>query len=127
MTKNVDPFLILKNVGFLRSQLPGKDSGITSFDYIAYARHHLCNKRNVLFLDPIWDRYSNEDILVEFFATQFDENEEFRNEFFKQLNDGKSEEENWFRTMEEKYKKAREEEVKVAMGGKDEFSDTFGK
>lgn len=127
MIKSSDPFLILKNIGYLRSQIPSKTENSVAFDYVSYARHHLCNKRNVMYNDPIWDRYSNEDILVEFFAIQFDENEEFRNEFLKQLNGGVTEEDDWFNKMKGKYEKARESEVKTVMGGQDEFSDTFGK
>ncbi len=126
MAKNTDPFLGLKNIAYLRSGLDSKSSEKQVI--LDFAKHKLCAARNKLFLDPIWDRYSPEDLLIEFFTLCFDENEEFKEEFKKALNGGKSDDIKWFEKKRKEWEKSQlEKKAKEIAGGKDEFEETFSK
>jgi hypothetical protein len=58
------------------------DSGqITLDDYVRYAKFFLCSKTKRLMKDPIWDSYTTEEILAEFFAHQFETNKRFLEDF----------------------------------------------
>lgn len=83
--KKRDPLKRLKFMGYCMSQL---ESGtITLDDYIRYAKFFLCSKTRTLMKDPIWDSYTAEEILVEFFAHQFEINQKFLEEFEVSLMD----------------------------------------
>lgn len=50
-------------------------------ELVRYARFFLAIRTKRLYKDPIWDSYTVEELLVEFYAHQFQENKQFRQEF----------------------------------------------
>lgn len=54
-------------------------------DYVRYAKFYLCSKTKTLTKDPIWDQYTDVEIMVEFFAHQFESNKKLRDEFEVEL------------------------------------------
>lgn len=82
--KKVDPYKKLKYIGYRMVQLPNPYS---RQDLIRYAKFQLAAKTNRLLLDPIWDSYTEEGLLAEFYAHQMSENERFLQEFESSLGD----------------------------------------
>lgn len=84
MTKvKTDPLKKIKYVGYSMSQL--SDDNVTMIDFVRYAKFFLCSKTHRLMKDPIWDGYTAEEILAEFYAYQFNDNEKFLKEFELEL------------------------------------------
>lgn len=62
---------------------PGED---TSFeDFVNFAKFTLCRKCNRLWKDPIWEAYTDEEVLIEYFAHLFSTDEVRRKEFESKL------------------------------------------
>jgi hypothetical protein len=110
MTKQNDVFLPLQHVAYCRSRLTDLDDAHTRQELLDFCKWQICKVRNILFLDPIWDRYTEEDIFVEYFAIKFDESDEMAEEFKNKLGSGNKEEvADWFDQMAEKYATKTEE------------------
>lgn len=82
--KRADPYKKLKFMGYMMSQLPNP---YTRQDLLRYAKFQLAIKSHRLLLDPIWDLYTEEEILMEYFAHQMDESDQFRQQFESTLGD----------------------------------------
>lgn len=54
-------------------------------DFVRYAKFQLAVKTRRLLKDPIWDEYTVEELLVEFFAHQLNESTEFRQKFEQEI------------------------------------------
>lgn len=80
-----DPLRNIKFKGYCRSQMSEHDSSIQ--DLVNHAKFFLCKTCKRLWKDEIWDTYTNEEILIEYFSYSFDMNEQFRKDFELQLND----------------------------------------
>jgi len=81
--KKLDPYKNLKRLGYNTSQLPeryNKDQLVT------YAKFSLAKFSKRLLKDPIWDEYTEEELLIEFFAHQFEDNDKLRIEFEQEMN-----------------------------------------
>lgn len=74
----VDPYKGLKYMGYRMVELPSR---YTMADFTRYAKFQLAVKTKRLLKDPIWDEYTVEELLTEFFAHQFEESKEFREKF----------------------------------------------
>lgn len=83
--KIIDPYRNLKKLGYYTSQLPDRYS---KEDLIRYAKFQLARRAKRLLKDPIWDEYTEEELLIEFYSHQFEDNEKFKVEFEQEL--GKS-------------------------------------
>jgi hypothetical protein len=81
--KKVDRFRKLKWLGYKKSNLLDKS---TLADMVEYAKFQLAFKTNRLLKDPIWDEYTTEELLIEFYAHQFELNREFRMKFEAEIN-----------------------------------------
>jgi len=79
-----DPLLKLKYIGYCRTFFPPKGNS-SLHELLRVAKQFLCNQTRTLWNDPIWDRYSDEEILVEYYAYQFSINEEFLGDFESQI------------------------------------------
>lgn len=85
--KENDPLVSLKYKGYCRSNTaPGEE--LTLEDLTNYAKFILCKHSKRLMKDPIWDEYTDEEILVEYYAHLYSNNEEMRKEFEAQINAG---------------------------------------
>ncbi len=60
------------------SQMP---EAMTVQDFVRFCKFHLAAKTNHLMKDSVWDKYTSEDIITEFFAHKFHTDKEFKAEF----------------------------------------------
>lgn len=79
--KEKDPFFVLKYVGYFTAGLDQHRDDIDYQDFVKMCKFYLCDKRGVLLKDPIWDKYDDEEIITEYYAILFKENQEVRKEF----------------------------------------------
>lgn len=54
---------------------------VTVKDFVRFCKFHLAVKTHRLMKDPIWDTYTSEDIITEFFAHKFHTDKDFKAEF----------------------------------------------
>lgn len=85
--KKSDPLLALKYVGYCWAHTPPGDE-TTLEDLVNFAKFFLCKKANRLWKDLIWNEYTNEEILIEYFAHLFAQDASARTEFEVQMNVG---------------------------------------
>ena len=78
----------IKYMGYCLSQLPPQQNMIDFEDFLQFAKFQLCESRKILLKDPIWDSYTKEEILIEYFAMVFSINEDFKKSFENFLNEG---------------------------------------
>jgi len=97
-----DPFFGLKLIAFHRSTFPKDSEELTEDELIAFARWQICKSRNILWNDPIWQSYTHPEILIEFFAIKFDEDQELRDKFAASLVQVQKKDLDWFAQMEAK-------------------------
>jgi hypothetical protein len=71
MSENADKFFNLKYIAYCWAQLPPEGTDSTFEDFVKYAKFNLSVDKHVLMEDPIWDKYNDEQILVEYFANLF--------------------------------------------------------
>jgi hypothetical protein len=89
-----DPFFGLKFIAYARiSEIP--DIPTTASDLVSKAKMFLCQKRNVLFFDPVWDRYKEEEILVEYYTILMLEDDKFRMDFKAKIKGVKGDDIDW--------------------------------
>jgi len=95
-----DPLYGLKYIAFCRTGL--EDKTVDMQDFINFAKWHICRTRKVLWNDPVWDNYTDDEILIEFFSIRFDESPEVREEFKKTTVSASKSDLDWFEEMERK-------------------------
>jgi len=76
--KIIDPYRNLKKLAYHSSQLPDR---YNKEDLLRYAKFQLARRAKRLLKDPIWDEYTEEELLIEFYAHQFEDNDQFRIKF----------------------------------------------
>lgn len=99
MTKKPnDPLFNLKYMGYCMANMPPEQDGVkpTLSDFVIYAKFYLSFKKNVLMEDEIWDKYTDEQIMVEYFANLFSENKEEREKFETGFTGNDTELMDWF-------------------------------
>lgn len=78
--KPKDPLTALKYRGYVRAiTVPGEET--TLEDFVSFAKFFLCKQTRRLWKDPIWDSYTDEEILIEYFAHLFFTDKSARTEF----------------------------------------------
>lgn len=81
MAKNkFDPFFRLKHIAYVMGVGAPRGKGDLE-DAVQNCKFQLCNARGYLMEDPIWDKYTDEQIMIEYFAMEFRNNAEFRKDF----------------------------------------------
>ncbi len=65
-----------------RAFLPDGDISLT--DFVIFCQTHLSNVYKIPQKSPIWDNYTNEEIIIEYFTLKFLKDENFKNEFRSQ-------------------------------------------
>lgn len=63
------------------SQLPPEETPIVLEDFVKFAKFRLSSEKRVLLKDPIWEQYSDEEILIEYFALLFEKDKNEREKF----------------------------------------------
>lgn len=73
----------LKTIGYYHSHM---DETSKIDDLARFAKFYLCHLSGRLFKDPIWDTYTTEEMLIEYFAHAFYNDKKMREDFeIKQL------------------------------------------
>ena len=83
-----DRFLPIKYMGYCMSQMPPEEAKTSFEDFVTYAKFQLSVDKHVLMEDPDWDKYTDEAILVEYFANMFLKSKEERERFEATLGAG---------------------------------------
>ena len=107
-----DRYFKLKYLGFCMSNLPPEGADVVFDDWVRYAKYKLCKNFNVLMKDPIWEKYTDEELLVEYFALIFETNEEEREKFKANARGVEDDVLDWFDEEEVKDNKKRKESLK---------------
>lgn len=68
--KEHDPLFAMKYRAYCRALTPPGDD-TTIEDFTTFAKFYLCRVSRRLWKDPIWDEYTGEEILIEYFAHLF--------------------------------------------------------
>lgn len=122
--KSDDPFLKLKNIAYRVANHPAKFDDPDLADYIQYAKFQICFDRKIGLYDPMWDNYSDEQVLVEYYALLFEKDKAFKDDFEAKIGVPIEDDIDW---MEQEIEKNRKEvgELKTTSEKKsDEFEDT---
>ena len=78
--KQADSLRALKYRAYCRSVMaPGDDS--TLGDFVMFCKFFLCKQTHRLWKDPIWEEYTDEEILIEYFSHLFYADKGARAEF----------------------------------------------
>ena len=83
--KEFDRLRNIKFKGYCWAHTPPGDESSLS-DLISFAKFFLCKRAGRLWKDPIWDQYTDEEILVEYFAHLFSDDKGAKEEFELDLN-----------------------------------------
>lgn len=113
-----DELFRLKFIGYCTAFLPPEGAKVEYSNFLTYAKFQICQVRNILMNDPIWNNYSDEELLVEYFAITY-ANSTSEKEKFEGLLAGEAPDLlDWFDNMIAKNKKdleniknAHEEEI----------------
>ena len=117
-----DPYFRLKYMGYCMSQLP-PDGALTEFDdWVRYAKFVLCREAHVLMKDPIWDDYTDEEILIEYYALILERDQNERAKFESMLAGQSPDIVDWFDDMIEKNKEDLDKIKKRMEEAEDEVS-----
>lgn len=81
MKPSEDKLFKIKYMGFCMAQMPPEDVASDFADFVRYAKFQLSVDKCVLMEDPMWDKYTDEQILVEYFANLFMKSKEERERF----------------------------------------------
>ena len=110
-TEDKDPFFALKYIAYLRTGQTVNEDDLDMETIAQFAKWQICKVRNVLWNDPIWDSYTTEELMVEFFAIKFDESEDLRNEFEAKIVTAKKEDLDWLERMERKDRESKQGKI----------------
>lgn len=114
--ENPDILRRFKHVGYCWSNMPpDKEPSLT--DFVEYARFQLCVRTHTLMKDPIWESYSDAEIMAEYFAWMYTESKEMREKLEAELGSNEDMYE-WFDRMIEENNKELEARSK-------EFEDSI--
>ena len=75
----------LRHIGYCIAKLPPKDEDIEFEDFIQFAKFELCMNTQTLMKDPIWEEYTAEEILVEYYASLFHKNKDLADAFIRRM------------------------------------------
>lgn len=76
----MDKLINLKHIGYTRAFM-GIDNDISLPVFIDACKTYICARQKILFNDPIWERYSDEEIIVEYYSYLFIDNKSEREKF----------------------------------------------
>lgn len=117
MTDVIDKFDRLRYMGYCWSKLPPEEEGMNFEDLVHYAKFQLCATNHRLMKDPIWDEYTSEEILIEYYALLFHNSEEQAKKFLQRMNGVNESDYDWILEQSE--------ELETTMGAGEEDSVSF--
>lgn len=118
-----DPLRRIKHIGYCLSQPPHKREKVGLADFVNYARFQICEARKVLFWDPVWENYTDEQILAEYYAVLFSRNKEVMEEFEGTLLGAQASDVKWLLDQSDKAKKELKK-LEVAKEVEELFDET---
>lgn len=105
----------LKYIGYCHAHMPPRDLDknleVTYADFVNFCKFTLCEKRGVLLKDPIWEKYADEEIIFEFFASLYYTNKDSCEEFKALIRGEDPDLLSWFDEQIEKNRKEIEEKL----------------
>jgi len=101
-----DPLFRIKYLGYNMSQLP---PDFKFPDFVRFCKFQLCVATGRLMKDPIWNQYTPEAIMTEFFAHKFVKDEDFRSQFEFAMEFGKSLVDDFAAWADQEIEKSRKE------------------
>lgn len=101
-----EPFFRLQYIGYFICGFDTEREDIRFKDFVEIAKFHLAQEKGVLLKDPVWNKYEDEEILIEYYGSLFYKNKEAK-EKFEALLDGIDTDD--FEWMEEQIQKNREQ------------------
>lgn len=128
--KSKDRFFGLKYIALTRVSLTKNKDELDAEALLSFAKWQLCKTRSILWNDPVWEHYTAEEVLIEWFSLKFDENEDLRKEFELSILSVSAEEVDWFAAQERKYRTVQKNDIieKVSPDKPlivEDFEDTF--
>lgn len=109
---NKDRFYRLKFIGYCWSNLPPDEAETEYEDYVRYCKFQLCKASHKLMNDPIWEQYSDEEIIAEYYAHVFSNSEKERTKFETTLQGYDEDTLDWLDRMIEKNQEELKERAK---------------
>lgn len=107
--KTEDKFFKMKYMGYCLAQMPPEEAETSLEDFINHCKFQLCVLSNRLLKDPIWEAYTDEDIIVEYFAHRVEKDQEFKDTLEARFKGFDEDTYDWFDEMIEK----NQEELKT--------------
>lgn len=74
-----------KYIGYCYSQMPPEEATFEWSDFIQYVHFQLCKINKKLMLDPIWNSYTEAEMLVEYYAHVYQNSPKERDAFIHAL------------------------------------------
>lgn len=127
--QKLDPLKNLKHKGYCRAFASVGDEPMTYSQFLVYARTYLCNHAHVLFKDPIWDSYTEEELLIEYFSVLYKNDPIKKEEFEKTISNKPGNYDDFLNFADEQIKKNKQdmEEEQNNLPDRLEFSpETLG-
>ena len=104
------------------SQLPPDGAKVEFDDFVRYARFVLCREAHILMKDPIWNDYTDEEILIEYYALIYERDKEERARVEMAFAGKSTDIVDWFDDMIEKNQEKVKEFKKELEEAEDEIS-----
>ena len=116
-------------MGFCMSQLPPDGFGTNFGDYMNFVQYSLSKHYKIPVKSDVWDKYTDEELIVEFYAVRYDTDEDEKNKMegiIEGLTGGDDDIYSWF---DRKIKENQEENKEKQSEMEDDVSfspDTMG-
>lgn len=79
--KTKSPLFPLQYMGYFLAGFDTERDDFNFNDFVEQAKFYLCQQRNVLTKDPVWDKYTVQEIIREYYAVLYSKNKGLRDEF----------------------------------------------
>lgn len=112
-----DPIFRLKYIAFCMGAKPSLEDKISLEDFAQFARFQLSATYGIPFRADIWDKYTTEELIIEFYALKFFKEDDYSKEFEARLSGEYQADFDWMQEQIDKNK----EEVKDFLNMEKEF------
>jgi len=102
MSEEIEKFDRLRYIGYCLAKMPPDEATVEFDDFIQFAKFKLCMASKRLLKDPIWEEYTPEELLVEYYALLFHTDEEQAKKFLQKMNGVSESDYDWIIAESEK-------------------------
>lgn len=106
-----DPLLKVKYVAYCRAFVSATGESMTYEELLNYAKTYLCLKTSRLWKDPIWESYTDEELLVEYYTHLFTNDKDAKKLFEDSIDAYDKDTYDWLDKMVEKNQKEMDEQA----------------